>query len=1073
MHQPAPPPLTRKRLIDWAGETVVAEADRLVAGGQVLSAAYDPPLVRGAIARGNRPMQTALRILDDGNVESECPCWSNRERGLICAHVIAVALTLVKRATDPKREVKYQAEQRRAARMADVDEGAYIRRATPDTPGALPATLRLTLGADWPQGCLSDRVPLLCEAECRGHIVPLDQVARDQPLALAKQDESILFVLEDISEGPARGQLHVSRFDFMNLLGLLEGRPLHRLDGPPVAVNLPRMSTRVRMDLDRENGELLLIAHTELPFLNPGEFPVYVVAGRTGWVYGADNFWPLENVLPEPYHGIYTEPVVIRRGDVLRFLRTELPALDKVAAIESEITPDLFTIEPERPTFRLAVRGSPASLAATLFARYGKPGTGGVELVAGKPDAREHFGLPDPADLMRYTVRNPGAETEALALLAETGLRGECGDDLESIVDNRNVLNFLGSWLPALRRRGWAVDLEGRVAPYMDDLPFATPIVHINQGHDVNWFDVGFDFEDDRGGSVSQADIEEAIRKGQSFIKRGDRTMLLDTNAIEAMKDVFSDCATGESETAGHFRMADIYAPFVKASLDTLDGVDVEDAPAWRKRADSQNRSMKVEPVAIGDPLESMLRPYQKDGVYWLRFLESNGFGGILADEMGLGKSMQTLAWLRVPRTDPRAKGKPALIVCPSSLVENWAEEAARFTPELKVVPLIGADRHQRWEEVPAADVAVTSYALLRRDVERLAGCEFSAVILDEAQHIKNRSTRNALAAKQLRAPHRIVLTGTPVENGVSDLWSIMDFLMPGYLGPHPVFRENYELPISRGGREAETAQAKLRRKLNPFLVRRLKRDVARDLPPKIQRVSTVSLTTDQRAVYSELLKASQRRISDMVSARGFNRSRMEVLTTLLRLRQVCCHLDLLKLPDLKAKYPSAKLDHFLELLDEALDGGHRLLVFSQFVSMLKILRTELESRNIDYCYLDGSTKNRMDVVHRFNGQREIPAFLISLKAGGTGLNLTGADMVVHFDPWWNPAVEDQATDRAYRIGQKRTVYSIKLITKGTVEEKVLELQKKKRDVINATIESDKQVMQSLKWEDVQELLSL
>ena len=367
----------------------------------------------------------------------------------------------------------------------------------------------------------------------------------------------------------------------------------------------------------------------------------------------------------------------------------------------------------------------------------------------------------------------------------------------------------------------------------------------------------------------------------------------------------------------------------------------------------------------------------------------------------------------------------------------------------------------------------VTSYALLRRDIDQYTRHEFSAIILDEAQHIKNRSTQNAIAAKKLRALHRLVLTGTPIENSVSDLWSIMDFLMPGYMGRHEAFRQNYELPIARGGPDGEFSQMKLRRKLQPFLLRRMKKDVAADLPPKIQKVASCMLTADQYAVYRELVESSRRRLTDMVASVGFQKSRMEVFKTLMRLRQTCCHLDLLKLEGLASKAPSGKLDMFMELIDEAMDGGHRILVFSQFVSMLSILRREMEQQGIRYCYLDGATKDRLAVVQSFNVDRDIPVFLISLKAGGTGLNLTGADMVVHFDPWWNPAVEDQASDRAHRIGQKRTVYCVKLITKGTVEEKVLAMQEKKRLVIDAALASDEQVMGKMTWEDVQELLTL
>jgi len=605
----------------------------------------------------------------------------------------------------------------------------------------------------------------------------------------------------------------------------------------------------------------------------------------------------------------------------------------------------------------------------------------------------------------------------------------------------------------------------------MESLEFATPVVHISDGQ--GWFDVGFDFEDDRSTSISPADIQLAMRKGESFLKKDGRTILVDTEAVESMSDVFSDCAGGEGAAPGHFRLSDVYAGFVRASLDALDGIDIEDTPSWRARSEKSNRLVQPEPAHLGQPLAGTLRPYQKKGVDWLRFLEVNGFCGLLADEMGLGKTLQTLTWLQLARHDKEAAGRPSLVVCPTSLVDNWAEEAQRFVPDMRVLTLTGADRHEKWDRLSSCDLAVTSYALLRRDLDRLLQQHFSVAVLDEAQHIKNRSTRNAVAAKRIKACHRLVLTGTPIENSVLDLWSIMDFLMPGYLGNHETFRANYERAIARGGAEAVPAQTKLRRKLQPFLMRRLKTQVAKDLPPKIEKVSMCELTDDQRVTYRELLESSRRRIGDMVKQRGFNRCRMEILTTLMRLRQVCCHLDLLKLPDFAPQHPSGKMDLFFELLDEALDGGHRVLVFSQFVSMLRILREQMNRRKIKTCYLDGATKDRMKVVHRFNTKRDIPAFLISLKAGGTGLNLTGADMVIHFDPWWNPAVEDQATDRAHRIGQKRTVYSMKLITRGTVEEKVLALQRKKKSVINATVESDEQVMRSLSWEDVRELIDM
>jgi SNF2 family DNA or RNA helicase len=412
----------------------------------------------------------------------------------------------------------------------------------------------------------------------------------------------------------------------------------------------------------------------------------------------------------------------------------------------------------------------------------------------------------------------------------------------------------------------------------------------------------------------------------------------------------------------------------------------------------------------------------------------------------------------------------PHLIVCPTSLVFNWVAEARKFTPELKVLALHGPERHARFEQIQAHDIVVTSYALIRRDAERYRELEFDTVTLDEAQHIKNRQTQNAQAVKAVRARQRIVLTGTPLENSVLDLWSIFDFLMPGYLGTAQDFRERYELPIAR--EKDAKAQTRLARRLRPFMLRRLKSEVATDLPAKLEQVSFCELTPDQRSVYQQVIEASRKEVLEAVGAQGVAKSRMVVLTALLRLRQVCCDLRLLKLDDVNPATASGKLDMFGELLEEVIDGGHRLLVFSQFVGMLTLLKEKLTAEGIEFCYLDGSTTDRAGVVERFQTNAAIPVFLISLKAGGVGLNLTGADTVVHFDPWWNPAVEDQATDRAHRIGQTKVVTSYKLITRDTVEEKILTLQNRKREIIQAAIGGEEEFAAALNWEEIQELLA-
>ena len=541
---------------------------------------------------------------------------------------------------------------------------------------------------------------------------------------------------------------------------------------------------------------------------------------------------------------------------------------------------------------------------------------------------------------------------------------------------------------------------------------------------------------------------------------------VIDTGAVEELQEVLLDCAPRQH--AQGYRITSQQAGFLEATLRQHTDWRVQAPAAWRERAAKQSGEAHLECPPLGN-LETVLRPYQKQGVAWLCFLRENGFGGILADEMGLGKTLQTLAFLRFIRQTQPGVG-PMLIVCPTSLVFNWVAEARKFTPEFKVLALHGPDRHARFEQIQANDVVVTSYALIRRDAERYRELQFDTVALDEAQHIKNRQTQNAQAVKAVRARQRIVLTGTPMENSVLDLWSIFDFLMPGYLGTAQDFRERYELPIAK--EKDAKAQTRLARRLRPFMLRRLKAEVASDLPAKLEQVAFCELTPDQRSVYQQVIEASRKEVLEAVGAQGVAKSRMVVLTALLRLRQVCCDLRLLKLDAVNPANASGKLDMFGELLEEVIDGGHRLLVFSQFVGMLTLLKEKLTAEGIEFCYLDGSTTDRAGVVERFQTHAAIPVFLISLKAGGVGLNLTGADTVVHFDPWWNPAVEDQATDRAHRIGQTKVVTSYKLITRDTVEEKILTLQNRKREIIQATIGGEEEFAAALNWEEIQELLA-
>jgi SNF2 family DNA or RNA helicase len=446
---------------------------------------------------------------------------------------------------------------------------------------------------------------------------------------------------------------------------------------------------------------------------------------------------------------------------------------------------------------------------------------------------------------------------------------------------------------------------------------------------------------------------------------------------------------------------------------------------------------------------------------------------------MGLGKTLQALAfcaWL-TSAEGGLGKGKtPGLVVCPTSLVTNWLREAARFTPQLRTLDLTGPGRAEKFERRKEYDLLVTSYAILRRDVEQYRAEEFSLVVLDEAQHIKNRGSQNAQSAKALRARRRLILTGTPLENSVLDLWSLYDFLLPGYLGTAADFHERYETPLTKTGAPGAQPQLmeRLRHRVRPFFLRRTKEEVLTELPPKLEFSTLCELTDEQREVYRAVLAQGRREVFEHSGKAGQGRDRIAVLTTLLRLRQVCCHLDLLPQGDAKRawKEPSAKMDRTFELIDEAMDGGHRVLLFSQFVRVLHLLRDEAARRELRFCYLDGQTVERQAEVDRFQADAEIPLFFISLKAGGTGLNLTGADTVIHFDPWWNPAVEEQATSRAHRMGQARSVQAYKLIAAGTVEEKIQALQARKRELFQASLGGDEAFVEKLTGGEIEELLA-
>ncbi len=474
-----------------------------------------------------------------------------------------------------------------------------------------------------------------------------------------------------------------------------------------------------------------------------------------------------------------------------------------------------------------------------------------------------------------------------------------------------------------------------------------------------------------------------------------------------------------------------------------------------------------LKPSAIPKEVHAELRPYQAEGVHWLERLRLMYLNGILADDMGLGKTVQAIT--AITQNQLKNKGAHSLIVCPTSLLYNWKEEIHKFNPKLKTIVIDGIpnQRKKLLQKMTDYDVIITSYTLLQKDIEVYNQVPFSYAVLDEAQHIKNRGTRNAKSVKMIQAAHRLILTGTPIENSLDELWSLMDFLMPGFLSSYDRFLEKY-IRV-QGPLQAQNIEY-LRKKVSPFILRRMKSDVLQDLPPVSEIVYHCQLSDVQMELYKSYAASARDELVKLVERDGFDKVQIHVLATLTRLKQICCH------PAIFAKEKatpgdSSKYEMLLELLQTLVESKHKTVIFSQYTRMLQIMREDFEQRGISFSYLDGSSKSRLEIVKEFNENPNIPVFLVSLKAGGTGLNLVGADTVIHYDMWWNPAVENQATDRVHRLGQKNSVSSYKLITLNTIEEKIVEMQKRKKGLVKKVVSCDDEAIAKLTWEDVLELL--
>ncbi len=662
--------------------------------------------------------------------------------------------------------------------------------------------------------------------------------------------------------------------------------------------------------------------------------------------------------------------------------------------------------------------------------------------------------------------------------------------------DRHRVLNILATQGRLLREDFGAefTDNFQRNTAHLKEAEASAEITESPDGYDVA---LGLN-----AGRATEAQVRDAVASGRGYIEDGKAIYLIDQSRLEKIQAAHRKLAGDPTEAGSAVRKHRISKARAAEVNDLLEELAPHfQAPeTWRQRSAALRNLTALPPAPVPAALDAILRPYQKLGAAWLWHLYRQQLGGILADEMGLGKTLQALAlvaaaraantravlpaFASVSRSENRGQTPagehagtvPHLVACPASLVENWRREAARFAPELKVFVHHG-NRRLAGKDFATYDLVLTSYGTLARDTVLFESVEFDLILADEAQHLKNRRTQAAQSLRALRGRGRFLLTGTPLENSLDDLRSLFEFLMPGFLAKVPP-------GLKRDERAWHDAQ--LRTQTAPYILRRTKSSVAPELPEKIEQTIWCEPTPAQAALYRRMQEDSERELLDL-AAKGSSEGnlRFAVFTQLLRLRQICCDPRLV--PEVgrgvpsppqrgaeSAPYPdSAKLDAFRELLAESIDEGHRMLVFSQFTALLGLLREELDAQGVPYCYLDGSLtpKARQAAVDKFQNDASVPVFLISLKAGGTGLNLTGADVVVHFDPWWNPAAEAQATDRAHRIGQTKVVTSYKLICAGTVEEKVLALQDSKRALLADVFEASDAAAAKLSLADLRELL--
>jgi superfamily II DNA or RNA helicase len=1053
-----------------------------------------------SVRTADEPYRTTISYKEDGDTwESSCTCPGWRGPTGHCKHVAAVMVALRDEVRPPRTKGPHQQQSKKKKKSepvhipGTVSAGGKRRRSRRRRRGAggaeggpldilSPRELQARRGeARGPMDAWlpAEALPKPLEFEYRMTVRPasitVTPVLTGSRSAVPISEALGAFNMVSIDERPLfralarnmnRGQATTAELrgeDAAEVLEMLSDRRV-LLEPASMELRFANEALKPRIELDPANGDSLRVRIVFYLESNKRRFALSSGAwfeGTPGWQIDTTEgvARPVsELVTPAWLQRLYRSPAMVQSHDDLPELLGE--SIPRVAALLGADLPDLSSVADlvdQSPRFELKANGDLIDARVRLYVRYED------QEFAVPPDD-----FPSPLAFLppksgkgrpRVVRRDVGAEMAGVqALLSQNFEVSESGEEL--VASGDDAIAFWTNGIGELPE-DWDRFIPDDLVDVTIREESVTPQMRVSSG--VDWLNLDMKFESG-GAAVREEELRACLEHGRRLVR------LEDGSYAPIDPEKVGDVLT---------RMAEIYAtagmrdklPLSQAGRvqDLLKMVENAKVSATAKSLFAKIEDIDEIPnVPKPRTLKADLRPYQKDGFSWLVFLHELNSGGILADDMGLGKTVQAIALLLWAKS--KYKRKLNLVVAPTSVVPNWEREIAKFAPGLKTVVWQGPNRSQRAPELEKADVMITSYALLRRDEELLQALDLRYVILDEAQHIKNPMSQTARSAKKLSSERRLALTGTPIENRLSELWSIFDFVSPGLLGTLKTFEDRIARPIDRG--DMETAQ-RLRATIKPFIMRRLKRDVAADLPDKIEQEMIVPLAEAQAKLYKQVLGEVRKSVLSEVEKKGVSKAQIQILVALTRLRQVACDPRLIKLPDTDFDADdSGKLGALREIIDEAVDGGHRVLVFSQFVGMLNHIRAALDADGVEYEYLDGSTKDRIERVDRFNAETGAPVFLISLKAGGTGLNLTGADTVIHFDPWWNPAVEDQATDRAHRIGQTKNVNVYKLIAAGTVEEKILELSAKKRELVSNVLSTEGSPLKGLTKADVESLFS-